>query len=171
MYLQVTSLLEKSSNHTLTYVASTQISYLTFAHVVCRSSSHAQNSCIHLEFTHNQWGEQILIHTSVWNRYSFTLVCETDICSASECEQIFIHASRCEQIFIHTSECEQIFICTSRCEQIFIHASAANRYSFTLAVHTLEISLLLDFCPTAPTLFDSHKSLDKVYSSYTVHYK
>ena len=141
MYLQMTSLLKKSPNHTLTYVASTQISYLTFAHVVCRSSSHAQNSCIHLEFTHNQWGEQILIHTSVWNRYSFTLVCETDICSAS------------------------------RCEQIFIHTSTANRYSFTLAVHTLEISSLLDFCPTVSSSFDSHKSLDKVYSSYTVHCK
>ena len=99
------------------------------------------------------------------------LVCETDICSVSRCEQIFIHASEHKQIFIHASRCKQIFIHTSECEQIFIHTSTVNRYLFMLAVHTLEISSLLDFCPTAPSPFDSHKSLDKVYSSYTVHCK
>ena len=69
------------------------------------------------------------------------LVCETDICSAS------------------------------RHEQIFIHTSTVNRYSFALVMHSLEISSLLDFCPTASSSFNSYKSLDKVYSSYTVHCK
>ena len=199
MYSQVTSLLEKSPNHAPTYVTSTQISYLTFAHVVCRPPSHTQNSHIYLEFAHDQQSEQILIHTSVWNRCSFMLVCRTDICSASRCEQIFIHASAvnrysfvlvCETDICSASGCKQIFILASvvnrysftlvcrtdicsasECEQIFIHVSTVNRYSFMLAVHTLEIPSLLDFCPTASSSFDPHKSLDKVYTSYTVHCK
>ena len=114
---------------------------MIFAHVVCRPSSHTQNSCIYLKFTHNQQSKQILICASVWNRYLIMLVCRTDICSAS------------------------------KCKQIFIHASTVNRYLFILAVHMLEISSLLDFCSTVSSLFNSYKSLDKVYSSYTVHCK
>ena len=68
-------------------------------------------------------------------------MCRTDICSASECEQIFTHTS------------------------------VINRYLFALAVHKLEISSLLDFCSTVLSSFNSYKSLDKVYSSYTVHCK